>query len=144
MTGTHISMLTMIKIDISDNPFIKDDIFEATVFFSPRGTPVVMVFHYCENHNMSYFLPVKKIYPMEQSIFWKKNNQCMDSKYWKKRAKKSATSNGSFLYSTYHGYMQKDTRYHSMKIQEYLYNKYSRNIITLFSPRLIKHINPLL
>ena len=61
MTGTHISMLTMIKIDISYNPFIKDDIFEATVIFSPRGTPVGMVFHYCENHNMSYFYQSKNI-----------------------------------------------------------------------------------
>ena len=72
MTGTHISMLTMIKIDISDNPFIKDDIFEATVIFLPRGTPVGMVFHYCENHNMSYFYQSKKYIPWNRAFFERK------------------------------------------------------------------------
>ena len=37
---TTIYALTMLKIDISDHPFIKDDIFEATVKFPPRITPV--------------------------------------------------------------------------------------------------------
>ena len=54
MTGINISTLPKIKIDISDHPFIKDDIFEVTVDFTPRGTPFGLVARYCEYHNMSY------------------------------------------------------------------------------------------
>ena len=31
------------KIDISDQPLIKDDIFEATVTFPPIGTPIGII-----------------------------------------------------------------------------------------------------
>ena len=42
------------KIDLSDHPFIKDDIFEVTVNFPPRGNTVGVVTQYYKHHNMSY------------------------------------------------------------------------------------------
>ena len=54
MTGKNIYSLAMLNIDIPDHLFIKDDIFEAKVKFPQRGTPIAMVFQYCENHSMSY------------------------------------------------------------------------------------------
>ena len=50
---TDTSSLPTIKMDISYQPFIKDDIFEATVYFPPRGTPIVIINCYCEHHNMT-------------------------------------------------------------------------------------------
>ena len=43
MTGTNISTLPILKFDISDYPFIKDDIFEVTVKLPPRGTTIGIV-----------------------------------------------------------------------------------------------------
>ena len=43
MTGTNVSTLPILKIDLSDHPFIKHDIFEVTVTFSPRGSPIGIV-----------------------------------------------------------------------------------------------------
>ena len=43
------------KIDILDHPWIKYDIFEATVIFPPILTPVGIISKYCEHHNISYF-----------------------------------------------------------------------------------------
>ena len=43
-----------IKIDLSDHPFIKDDIFEVNVYFPTRGTPIGIVTKYYEHHNMSH------------------------------------------------------------------------------------------
>ena len=40
MLGTNISTLQTLKIDLSDHPFIKDNIFEVNVNFPPRGTPI--------------------------------------------------------------------------------------------------------
>ena len=40
ISGTNNSTLPTFKIDNSDHPFIKDDIFEVTVNLSPRGTPI--------------------------------------------------------------------------------------------------------
>ena len=40
MTGTNIYTLPTLKVDLSDNPFVKYDIFEAIVNFLPRGTPI--------------------------------------------------------------------------------------------------------
>ena len=37
MNGTIISALLMLKIDISEHPFINNEIFEATVKFQQRG-----------------------------------------------------------------------------------------------------------
>ena len=39
ITGTIFFTLPTIKIDLSDHPFIKYDIFEVNVIFPPRGTP---------------------------------------------------------------------------------------------------------
>ena len=50
----NISTLPTLKIDLSDYPFIKDDIFGVNVSFTPRGTPIGIVTQYCEYHNMSY------------------------------------------------------------------------------------------
>ena len=41
-----------IKIDLSDYPFIKDDIFEVNVNFPPECTPIGSVTQYCKHHNM--------------------------------------------------------------------------------------------
>ena len=54
MTGTKFSTLPTLKLYLSDNPFIKYDIFEFSVKFPPRGTPIGIVTQYCENKNMSY------------------------------------------------------------------------------------------
>ena len=51
--STNISTLKTLKTDLSDNPFIKDDIFEVNVNFPPRDTPISIV-KKCEHHNMSY------------------------------------------------------------------------------------------
>ena len=40
MNVTNISALQALKIYLSDYTFIKDDIFEATVLFTPRDTPI--------------------------------------------------------------------------------------------------------
>ena len=50
--STNIPTLKTLKIDLSDNPFIKDDIFEVNVNFPPRDTPISIV-KKCEHHNMS-------------------------------------------------------------------------------------------
>ena len=41
--GTHNSTLLTLKIDPSDHPFIKYDIFEVHVNLPPRGTPIGIV-----------------------------------------------------------------------------------------------------
>ena len=43
ITGTRISTLTTLKLDLSNHPFIKDDIFEVTVNSSPRGNPIGII-----------------------------------------------------------------------------------------------------
>ena len=40
MLGTNTSTLPTLKIDLSDYPLIKYDIFEGIVNFPPRGTPI--------------------------------------------------------------------------------------------------------
>ena len=54
MTVTKVSANITLKIDLSDHPLIKDDIFEVTVTFPPRGTPIGIIYQYCEHHNMYY------------------------------------------------------------------------------------------
>ena len=54
MLGTNVSTLTTLKNDLSYNLFIKDDIFEGNVDFTPRGTPIGIITQYCAHHNMSY------------------------------------------------------------------------------------------
>ena len=43
MLETNISALTILKIDLSDHPLIKYDIFEVNANFPPIGTPIVIV-----------------------------------------------------------------------------------------------------
>ena len=52
MLGTNITTLPTLKIDLSDHPFVKYDIFEGNVNFTPRGNPVGINSQYCEHHNM--------------------------------------------------------------------------------------------
>ena len=40
LLGTNISTLPTLKIDLSDHPFTKNDIFEGNVNFTPMGTPI--------------------------------------------------------------------------------------------------------
>ena len=40
MLGTNTSTLPTLRIDLSDNPLIKEDIFEVNVNLPPRGTPI--------------------------------------------------------------------------------------------------------
>ena len=61
MLGTNISTLSTLKIELSDNIFVKDDIFEVHVNFPPRGTPIGIVAQYFEHHNMSYISQSKII-----------------------------------------------------------------------------------
>ena len=46
--------LPTIKMDIYYHPLIKEDLFEATVTFSQRFTPILIINYYCQNHNMTY------------------------------------------------------------------------------------------
>ena len=77
MLGTNTSILKTLKIDLSDNPFITDDIFEVNVNFPLRGTPIGIVSQYCEHHNMSYIsqstnnIPLNDAFPnRNKTIFW--------------------------------------------------------------------------
>ena len=47
------SSLLTIKMYLSDHLFVKYDIFEATVKFPPRGTPIVIITYYCDNNKMT-------------------------------------------------------------------------------------------
>ena len=77
MLGKNTSTLPTSKIDSSDHPFIKDDIFEVDVNFSPRGTPIGIETNYCKHQNMSYISqstnisPWNHIFPVRnRSNFW--------------------------------------------------------------------------
>ena len=52
MINKNTFTLPSLEIDLSDNPFIKYDIFEVNVDFPPRGTPIGIVAQYCKHHNM--------------------------------------------------------------------------------------------
>ena len=54
MLVTNTSTLPTLKIDLSDNPLIKYDIFEFNANFPPRDNPIDIVTQYCEHHIMSY------------------------------------------------------------------------------------------
>ena len=41
------------KIDLSDQSFIKYDVFEATVIFSSRGNTIGIIAQCCKHQNMS-------------------------------------------------------------------------------------------
>ena len=52
--GPPTYTIPTLKIDISDHPFIKDDIFEVKFNLPSIGNPVGIVAQYCKHHNMSY------------------------------------------------------------------------------------------
>ena len=54
LNGIDTKALPTIKIDPSDHPFIKYDIFEDTVTFPARFNPINIITYYCEHHNMTY------------------------------------------------------------------------------------------
>ena len=54
MNVTNIYSLPTINVDISNHPFIKDDLFKATVNFPPGVTPIDIFSQYCERHNIYY------------------------------------------------------------------------------------------
>ena len=56
--------LPTLKDYLSDHPFIKDIIFEATLNFTPRYNPIVIVFQYCKHQTMSY------VYQSTNKIPW--------------------------------------------------------------------------
>ena len=61
---TDISDLPTVKIDLYYHPLIKDDIFEATVAFPKRGTPICIITYYCEHYKTTY------IYQSNNNIPW--------------------------------------------------------------------------
>ena len=68
MHGKNTSTLPTLKIDLSDHPFIKYDIFEGIVDFSPRGTPIGINTKYCEHHNMSYISQSENNFPWNHAF----------------------------------------------------------------------------
>ena len=68
MTGTNVYALPKLKIDLSYHNFVKDNAFESKVKFPPRGTPISMVVHYCENHSMSYVYQSTKDSPCNRAL----------------------------------------------------------------------------
>ena len=68
MIVTNTSTLLKLKFDLSDHPFIKDDIFEVGVNFPPRGNPIGIVAQYCEHHNMSYISQSKNNIPWNHAF----------------------------------------------------------------------------
>ena len=52
MIDLNISALPTLKIDLLDHIFIKDEIFEAIVHFTPRVTPIGIIVHHCDHHNI--------------------------------------------------------------------------------------------
>ena len=47
MLGKNNYTLQTLKIDLSDNPFIKDDIFEFNINYPPIITPIGIVAQHC-------------------------------------------------------------------------------------------------
>ena len=54
MLGTYTSILSILKIDLSDHPLIKYAIFAVNVNLPPRGTPIVIAAQYYEHHSILY------------------------------------------------------------------------------------------
>ena len=63
MLVKNTSTLPTLKIELLDNPFIKDDIFEVNANFPPRGTPIGIIKKYCVNHNILYVSQSKNNIP---------------------------------------------------------------------------------
>ena len=68
MTGKNISTHPTLKIEPSDYPFIKYDIFEVNVNFPPIVTHIGIVLQYCKHHNMSYIFKSTKNIPWNQAL----------------------------------------------------------------------------
>ena len=68
MTVTNINTLSTLKIDIFNHPLIKYNIFEVTVNFLPRGTPIVTISQYCEHQNISYISQSTKKSPWKHAF----------------------------------------------------------------------------
>ena len=64
MLGKNTSTLPTLKIDLSDHPFIKYDIFEGVVTFTQIDIPIIITTQYFKHHNMSY------ISHSENNILW--------------------------------------------------------------------------
>ena len=60
MTGTNISALPIIKIDLLDRSFIKKDLFKVAVKFTPRVTPIGIVAKIMGASQHVLCLPVNK------------------------------------------------------------------------------------
>ena len=60
------------KIDLSDHPFIKYDIFEATIKRSPIVTPIFIINYYYEHHNMTFITQPNKNIPRNGAFFARK------------------------------------------------------------------------
>ena len=54
LNGKDTSALSTMGIDLYEHPFIKEDIFEETFTFPPRGTPIGIIKYYCDHHNITY------------------------------------------------------------------------------------------
>ena len=67
MLVKNTSTLPTLKIELLDNPFIKDDIFEVNANFPPRGTPIGIIKKYCVNHNTLYVSQSKNNIPRKQA-----------------------------------------------------------------------------
>ena len=67
MTGANIFTLPTLKLNLSDYPFIKYDIFGVDVTVPPIDTHICIVAQYCEHHNMAY------IYQSTKNIQWNCN-----------------------------------------------------------------------
>ena len=67
MTSTNVSTLPTLKIDLTDHPYIKDDVFEVTINFPQRINIIEMVAQYCEHQNITTcpIYPSQKPYPFE-------------------------------------------------------------------------------
>ena len=57
-----------LKNDLSDPTFIKYDIFEVTVTFTPKGTPIGISDQYYDNQNMSYVSQSTKNSPHNRTL----------------------------------------------------------------------------
>ena len=68
MTGKNVPTLTTIINDLSDTPFIENDIFEVTVKFSPRGTLIGTIDEYFEHQNMSYIFQSTNNRPLKHDL----------------------------------------------------------------------------
>ena len=68
LTVKYILDHPTIKIDLSDHPFIKEDICEAKVKFSQRGNRIGIINYYCEHHNITYIPQSNRNIPWNRAL----------------------------------------------------------------------------